>query len=100
MKSPKKTDPQEILRRLDRALDEVEVPDEEAREICAGMGIDADAVHARLLARVDAFEAEAERKRRFQVVQGGGAGRPRRAAERAPDAGSTHRRKAGSDPGR
>jgi hypothetical protein len=45
-----------ILRRLDDALD---VPDEEeARETVARMGIDVDALAARIHARIDALEAD------------------------------------------
>ena len=69
MKDWKNIDPREVLRRLDEFLDddlptdedpatEVDLPtEEEARVICAEMGIDIPAVTARILAMVDAHEA-------------------------------------------
>jgi hypothetical protein len=57
MNDSKSSDPQETLRRLGEFLDEDIPTDEEARAICAEMGIDIPAVTARIQAMVDAHEA-------------------------------------------
>ena len=50
-------DSEEQLRQLVEALDEVTPTDEEAQAVCEALGIDLDALHARILAMVDAYEA-------------------------------------------
>ncbi len=52
-------DPKVQLRRLVEALDEVPPTDEEAHALCEAMGIDIEAVRARILALVVAHEAGA-----------------------------------------
>jgi hypothetical protein len=68
MNDPHGTDPREQLRRLADALDE-ELPDhEEGRIGVAAMGVDLDAMMARIRARVAAFEAARARRRNTRVA--------------------------------
>jgi hypothetical protein len=62
MNEPKKTDPEAQLIRLVDALDDAPPTDEEARRTCEALGIDLDALHAKLVARVDAHEADRARR--------------------------------------
>jgi hypothetical protein len=53
----RKNDPEEQLLRLIDALDDEPPTEEEALAVCAEIGVDLEALHEKILAMVDAYEA-------------------------------------------
>jgi hypothetical protein len=60
---PKEIEPLVKLRRLEVAVANAPPDDEEARKAVAELGIDMDALYARILAKADAHAAAARRRR-------------------------------------